>query len=147
MDDSWYWLIWLLLAVGLVVGELFTGTFVFLMLATGAAAAALTGVLGGGLGVQALVFTLVSVFTMIGVRPYVRKRLHRQAESAPMGLEAIEGSSGLVLEKVDQDTGLIKIGGEMWSARSYDASQVIEPGERVRVIEVKGAVAMVWREA
>lgn len=143
-----YWLLWLLLAVGLVVGELFTGTFVFLMLAAGAAAAALAGVVGANLAGQALVFTIVSIVAMIGVRPYVRKRLHRQAElAAPMGLEAIEGSSGLVLEKVDQDAGLIKIGGEMWSARSYDASQVIEPGERVRVIEVKGAVAMVWREA
>jgi membrane protein implicated in regulation of membrane protease activity len=40
----------------------------------------------------------------------------------------------------------VQIGGEMWSARAYDATQVIEPGERVRVIEVKGATALVWRE-
>jgi membrane protein implicated in regulation of membrane protease activity len=63
-----------------------------------------------------------------------------------MGLEAIEGAEGLVLERVDVDRGLVKIGGEMWSARSYDATQVFEPGTRVRVIEVKGATALVWRE-
>jgi membrane protein implicated in regulation of membrane protease activity len=34
----------------------------------------------------------------------------------------------------------------MWSARADDATQVFEPGERVRVIEVKGATALVWRE-
>jgi membrane protein implicated in regulation of membrane protease activity len=61
-------------------------------------------------------------------------------------VEAIEGSAGLVLEQVDTDHGLVKIDGEMWTARSYDATQVMEPGERVRVVEVRGATAMVWRD-
>ena len=139
-------LLWLALAVALVVGELYTGTFVFLMIAAGAGAASVIAAAGGGLGFQALVFSLVSILSLVGIRPIVRRRLHRQAEPAPMGLEAIEGTTGLVLERVNQDAGLIKIGGEMWSARSFDAAQVIEPGERVRVIEVKGAVAIVWRE-
>jgi membrane protein implicated in regulation of membrane protease activity len=34
----------------------------------------------------------------------------------------------------------------LWSARAYDATQVFEPGDRVRVIEVKGVTAMVWRD-
>ena len=44
------------------------------------------------------------------------------------------------------DHGLIKIDGELWSARPYDASQTFDPGERVRVIEVRGATALVWKE-
>ncbi len=63
-----------------------------------------------------------------------------------MGLEAIEGSSRLVLEQVDVDHGLVKIDGELWSARPYDATQIFAAGERVRVIEVKGATALVWRD-
>ncbi len=50
-----------------------------------------------------------------------------------------------MLEQVDADHGLVKIDGEIWRARSYDATQEFEPGERVRVIEVKGATAMVWQ--
>ena len=61
-------------------------------------------------------------------------------------MAAIEGSTGLVLERVDSDHGMIKIEGELWTARAYDATEVFQPGERVRVIEVKGATAMVWRE-
>jgi membrane protein implicated in regulation of membrane protease activity len=41
---------------------------------------------------------------------------------------------------------MVKIGGELWQARPYDATQVIDAGLRVRVVEVKGATALVWRE-
>jgi membrane protein implicated in regulation of membrane protease activity len=82
----------------------------------------------------------------MGARPLIQRRFHRDSDSAPMGLAAIEGAAGLVLERVDADHGLIKIEGEMWTARPYDATQVMEPGERVRVIEIKGATALVWRE-
>ena len=59
---------------------------------------------------------------------------------------AIEGTSCLVLERVDADHGLVKIDGETWRARSFDGTQAYEPGDRVRVIEVKGATAMVWKD-
>ena len=42
--------------------------------------------------------------------------------------------------------GMVKIDGETWSARSYDATQTFEPGDRVHVIEVRGATALVWRD-
>ena len=41
---------------------------------------------------------------------------------------------------------MVKIGGELWPARPYDATQVIEAGQQVRVVEVKGATALVWKE-
>jgi len=142
--DEWVW--WLIAGVLLAVAELFTGTFVLLMFATGALAATGAAALGAHLAVQVLVFALVSSLGLVAVRPAIRNRLHAGADPAQMGLEAIEGSEGVVLEQVDVDRGLVKVGGEMWSARSYDARQVIPPGERVRVIEVKGATALVWRE-
>jgi membrane protein implicated in regulation of membrane protease activity len=92
------------------------------------------------------VFGLVSLLALVGVRPTLQHHLHAHAESAPMGLEAIEGSTGLVLERIDMDHGLIKIDGELWTARPYDASQSFETGDRVRVIEVRGATALVWKE-
>jgi len=137
---------WVIVGAALVVAEIFTGTFVLVMFSAGAFAAAVAAGLGGGYAIQGVVFALVSALALAGVRPSISRRLHRGAEHAEMGLEAIEGSEGLVLERVDADRGLVKIGGEMWSARSYDATQVFEPGVRVRVIEVKGAIALVWRE-
>lgn len=141
-------LLWVVLAAVLAVAELFTFTFVLLMLAGGAAAAGLAAALGASLPVQALVFALVSLLALGAVRPLIQR--HRLAETdgsqTPFGLAAIEGSSGLVLEPVSAEAGLIKIDGEMWTARAYDATQVIAAGQRVRVIEVKGATAMVWRD-
>jgi membrane protein implicated in regulation of membrane protease activity len=139
------WL-WLVVGVALVVAEVFTTTFVLIMFAAGAFAAAAAAALGLPLWAQALAFAVVSAAALAGVRPLIQRHWHRSSDAAPVGLAAIEGSAGLVLERVDADHGLIKIDGEMWSARPYDATQVIEPGERVRVIEIKGATALVWRE-
>ena len=41
---------------------------------------------------------------------------------------------------------LVKIGGEQWTARVYDATQILEPGQKVQVIDIKGATALVWRQ-
>ena len=53
------------------------------------------------------------------------------------------GQSALVLERVDSNGGQVKLGGEVWSARSYDGAQVFEPGQRVSVLEIQGATALV----
>ena len=48
--------------------------------------------------------------------------------------------------RISCSQGMVKIGGELWQARPYDATQVIDAGQVVRVVEVKGATALVWRE-
>lgn len=128
------------------VAEIFTGTFVLVMFAFGALFAVIPAALGAPVWAQGLTFALVAALSLMSVRPVIQKHLHSSGESAPMGLEAMEGSAGLVLERIDLDHGLVKIEGEMWSARPYDASQTFETGERVRVIEVRGATALVWKE-
>jgi membrane protein implicated in regulation of membrane protease activity len=139
-------LLWLVIAVGLAIAEVFTGTFVLIMLSAGALAAAATAGLHGDLWVQGLMFAIVSVLAVAVVRPAIRRRLDESGPDAQIGLAAIEGAPCLVIEHVDADHGLVKIEGETWRARSFDATQEYEPGERLRVIEVKGATAMVWRD-
>jgi membrane protein implicated in regulation of membrane protease activity len=137
---------WIVLAVVLGAAEMFTGTFVLLMLGVGALAATVPALFGAPVWLQAITFAIVSILTLSGIRPAIQRRFHSSGESTPMGIQAIEGSAGLVLENVDLDHGLVKIDGELWSARPYDASQTFETGERVRVIEVRGATALVWKE-
>jgi membrane protein implicated in regulation of membrane protease activity len=139
------WL-WLVIGVVLAIAEMFTSTFVLIMFTVGAFAAAAVAALDLPVWMQLAVFGAVSAAALAGVRPFLQQHLQRTSDHTPMGLAAIEGSAGLVLERVDADHGLIKIEGEMWSARPYDATQVMEPGERVRVIEIKGATALVWKE-
>lgn len=145
MAEVWL-VIWLVAGIVLVVAELFTTTFVLLMLAAGAFAAAATAALGVGLVGEGIVFATVSALALFGVRPALRQHLRHHDRDTPMGLDAIEGSTGLVLEDIDESHGLVKIEGELWRARPYDATQAIPAGEHVRVVEIKGATVMVWRD-
>jgi membrane protein implicated in regulation of membrane protease activity len=60
-----------------------------------------------------------------------------------MGTAALVGSRAVVLERVDGAGGRVKIGGEGWSARTFDEDHVIEPGTRVEVLKIDGATALV----
>jgi len=51
-----------------------------------------------------------------------------------------------VIEEVRDGSGMVRMRGELWQARPYDATQIIEAGQMVRVVEIKGATALVWRE-
>jgi membrane protein implicated in regulation of membrane protease activity len=137
--------IWLVAGVLLAIAELFTLDFVLIMLAAGALGAAATA-LALPLPFQLLVFAGVSALGLVAVRPAIRHRLHRGSDRIMVGNDAVEGAEATVIEQVRDGQGMVKIGGELWQARPYDATQVIDPGQRVRVVEVKGATALVWRE-
>jgi membrane protein implicated in regulation of membrane protease activity len=89
---------------------------------------------------------VVSLLALVAARPALRRHMERRELDAPIGMNAISNSSAVVLEKVDDQHGLVKIDGELWQARALDAGQVIEPGEHVRVVEIKGVTAMVWKD-
>lgn len=140
--------LWIVLGVVLAIAEIFTATLFLIMFAAGAFAAAGAAALGAPVALQALVFAVVSALTVAGMRPVIRRH-HRPAVEtgdAPFGVEAIEGSTALVLEQVDADSGMVKIDGELWTARSFDGTETYQPGSRVRVIKVRGATALVWRD-
>ena len=60
------------------------------------------------------------------------------------GTAALTGAKAVVLQRVDSDGGRVKIGGEEWSARAYMEGQVFEPGTRVEVVKIEGAIALVY---
>lgn len=137
------WAAWTAVAIGLATIETFSLDLIFIMLAGGAAAGALSAALGAPFVVAALI-ALASSAALLGVvRPVARRHL-RQPLTARTGVEALIGRQGEVLEQVDGIGGQIKLGGEIWSARSYDGSAVIEPGARVDIIEISGATALVF---
>jgi membrane protein implicated in regulation of membrane protease activity len=137
--------IWLVAGVLLAIAELFTLDFVLIMLAVAAFAAGVVGLVLP-VPVQVVAFAAVSVLGLAAVRPAIKRHLHRGADPAVMGMDAIEGAEATVVEEIAEGRGMVKIGGELWSARAYDATQVIEAGAQVRVVEVKGATALVWKE-
>ena len=141
-------LLWIVLAVALAIAEAFTATFLVIFFAVGALAAAGAAALGAPVLLQAIVFAIVSGLSVAAIRPIIMRHAKPAAETGgtAFGIEAIEGSQATVLEEVTADHGLVKIDGELWTARSFDGDEKYAPGDRVRVIKVKGATAIVWRD-
>ena len=140
--------LWIVLAIALAIGEAFTVTFLLVMFAGGAIAAAGAAALGAPFLLQVIVFALVSGLSVGALRPIIIRHARSALETGetPFGLEAMEGTHGTVLEEVGADQGMIKLDGELWQARSFDGNEKYLPGERVRVLRVKGATAIVWRD-
>lgn len=138
---AWYW--WIVVGVVLAVVEMLTVDLIFVMLAAGAVAAALASLATGNLVVQALVGVGVAGGALVVVRPVALRHL-TLPHAVRTGTAALIGSAGLVLERVDARDGRVKLGGEIWSARSYDPSEVLEPGTSVEVARIDGATAVVY---
>ena len=139
------WVIWLIAACVLGVGEMHQGGFYLAPFAAGAALAAVLALLGVGVGLSAIVFVLASGIVFATLRP-VAQRHRRLPPSIRTGAAALVGRPAIVLERIanDEGVGCVKIdGGEVWTARSYDEHEVIDAGERVEVVEIRGATALV----
>jgi len=50
-----------------------------------------------------------------------------------------------VLQRVDASSGLVRIGGEQWTARPYMEGEVFDEGTQVEVAEIKGATALIYK--
>ena len=138
------WLVWALAAVALAVGEIYTpGLFYLGPVAFAAVGAAVVAAVGAGWIVQLLVFAGGSIASLAILRPIARRHL-RLPGMLRTGTAALVGGDALVVERVDATGGRVKIGGEVWSARAYDESQVLEPGARVEVMKIEGATALVY---
>jgi membrane protein implicated in regulation of membrane protease activity len=140
------WIAWLVAAGVLGWGELHTGALYLAPFAAGAVAAAVLSLVGAGTAVSVIVFAAGSLLTLTALRP-VARRHRRLPPPIRTGAAALVGRSAVVLERVanNEGVGCVKIDGEVWTARSYDDDDVIDAGERVEVVEIRGATAMVVR--
>jgi membrane protein implicated in regulation of membrane protease activity len=138
------WVAWAIVAVGLAVGEIFTpGLFFLGPIALAAVASAIAAAIGGGVAVQVIVFAAASLASLAVLRPLARAHL-RMPPALRTGTAALVGARAVVTQRVDENGGRIKLGGEEWSARSYIPGQAYEPGQHVEVAEIRGATALVY---
>ena len=138
------WVLWLIAAIVFAVGEVLTMGFFLAPFAVGALVAAVVAAAGGGLVVSGLAFLAVSSVAFMGLRPIARRHMKLPAELRT-GTAALVGKTGTVTERTDADSGSVRIEGDVWTARSYD-EEPIEPGARVNIVEIKGAIALVLKD-
>lgn len=136
--------LWLISALVLASAEALTGDMFLLMLGGGALAAATVSWLADWpIWAEGLVFLIVSVLLLVLVRPALRRRL--TPREPRLGIQALEGRSALVLDRVARDVGRVKLDGQVWTARPLNDGDVYEPGESVTVVHIDGATAVVFR--
>jgi membrane protein implicated in regulation of membrane protease activity len=136
------WLFWLIAAAILGVGEIATTGLFLAPFAGGAVVAAIVTAAGAGTAIGLVAFLVVSLVLLAGLRPIARAHLRRPA-TLRTGTAALVGRTATVVERIDPDHGSVRLEGELWRARSFDEDEVIEPGTRVHVIEIRGVTAVV----
>ncbi len=140
-DNDWF--VWTVAAVLLAVGEIFSIDMVMGMLAIAALVALVVALLGGGWVVQIIAFAVVAVGTALVRPPADRPPAARRAGRALRHGRACRGSLATSSRTSPTGSGLVRIGGEVWTAEALEEGSVIPAGSRVEVVEIRGATAVV----
>jgi membrane protein implicated in regulation of membrane protease activity len=144
---------WIALALVLAAVEVATVDFVFLMLVGGTLVGALAAALGAPFTLQVLLAVAAALVLLVAVRPAVVRRV-RVGSPTLTGTAALVGREARVVETVTDAGGRIRLGGEVWSARTPPGTGPVAhpdgagaaallPGRTVRVLAIEGATAVV----
>jgi membrane protein implicated in regulation of membrane protease activity len=131
-------IIWLVLLVVFAIIEGITVGLASLWFALGALAALLVSLFCGNLWVQTFVFAVVSLVTLLLVRPMASKLLQPKGK-IPTNADRFIGKTGVVVEAIDNLTakGQVKVAGQLWTARSA-ADTLISAGVEVTILSIEG---------
>ena len=137
------WELWLIVSGVCLVIEIITTGFLVFWLAIGALFAVLTSLFTDNIIIQTAVFVISSGILIFLTKPFVKKFLNN---SRPVLTNAysIIGKHGLVVEDINQTlgTGLIKVDGEVWSAKC-EKDKIISKGSEVEILALDGVKAVV----
>lgn len=133
---------WLVIAGAALVVELVTVVFVAVYVAAGALAAALAAALGAPVWVQFAALLAGTALPLAATRPLLVRSLRGTPRPRSAGWR-LTGRRGTVTRELRPgDPGLVRVGGDVWSALPY-LDQVIGVGTAVEVVDVDGLVVQV----
>ena len=130
------WAIWFIVGAALMAGELLVTAAVLGPIGLAAFGAGIVAAVGAGSEVQIASFIVFTLLSLVFARPIAKRHLLSPPPELRTNAPALVGEEALVMQQVDRDSGQVKVGGEVWSARPVDPLDVFEPGERVIVESV-----------
>lgn len=136
-------LLWLIVIVVFVAMELSTVTLTSIWFAAGGLAALFVAMLGGNLAVQIIAFLVVAFGLLALTRKWADKFLDGKKQST--NADRAIGEEIRVTQRVSNldRTGRAIVHGQDWAVRSKDDDIIIEKGELVRVLQIKGVKLIV----
>jgi membrane protein implicated in regulation of membrane protease activity len=136
-------MVWLIVAAVLGVVEIVTVTLAFGLVAIAALIAAAAGAAGAGASLQFGAF-VVACATGLGLARPLAMRHVRQSPLPRPAAAALLGRTAVVVEEVGAHGGRVRIGTDLWPARSYDETLTIPAGSLVEVLHIENATALVY---
>ena len=127
------WMLWLALAGGLIILELFSGTFYLLMIAVAMLAAALAALAGATVAIQLLLAAVIGVAATAVLR---RRRRPKPSHDPNINLD-IGQTLHVPRWHADHGTARVMYRGAMWDVE-LAAGAVARPGQFV-IREIRGS--------
>lgn len=137
------WLFWLIVSGIFFALEIVTVGFLLFWFAIGSLIAMIVSFFVSSIYIQAVVFLVSSTILLFFTRP-LAKKITKNSDSVNTNAFSIVGKRGVVLKDINSidGTGQVKIGTEVWSAKSYSGEH-ISTGSEVEVVEIDGVKAVV----
>ncbi|MGB3828695.1 MAG: NfeD family protein [Ornithinimicrobium sp.] len=140
-ETQWLWWTGAALVLGLI--EIASLDLVFTMLAAAALVAAVSAYVGAAFPIQVITFVLTAVLLLALLRPLLLRQLKLTGPAPSTNADANVGQEAEVLVAVTDRSGMVKLRGEQWSARTSNAGEELAPGQMVSVVRIDGATAVV----
>ena len=125
---------WLIAMVVFVAAEAATVSLVALWFVGGALAAMIASLLGAGVLVQVVLFTLVSSLLLAAFRPVLRKYIAVKKTST--NADRLVGQQAVVTQPIGGGIDAGEVAGVLWTAL---ADTPIAAGAHVKILRVEGA--------
>jgi membrane protein implicated in regulation of membrane protease activity len=128
--------IWIAVTIAAVVAESLTSALVAIWFMPSAIITMILSFFTVPVKVQLLVFMVISVMLIVMSKTVFKTTLGAHART---NADAVIGEQAIVTERICniENKGLVKVRGQIWSARSADGID-FEPGEIVSVISIEG---------
>jgi membrane protein implicated in regulation of membrane protease activity len=137
------WLLWLIAAGLFAGGEVASLDLVLLMFAGGALGGMGVALLGGPVLLQLVAFVVVSVGLLVVIRPIAKRHLVDRTPEQIDGVAVLVGREAVVSQRVDRASGRIRLGQDVWTARTQLDGEAYEVGVEVRIVQIEGPIAYV----
>ncbi len=133
------WQFWLILAGVFFVAEIITVGFLVFWLGVGALIAALVSLFTGNVIIQTTIFVITSTLLIFCTRTLAKKITAK--DNKKTNTYSIIGKTGIVTKDIlENQVGQVKIGSEVWTAKS---DVRIDAGTKVNIVNIDGVKVIV----
>lgn len=133
---------WAVALAAFAVAEGLTVSLTSIWFALGALCALITAAFTDRILTQLIVFLIMSLLTLLLIRPLVRR--HLSGRRVATNADRAVGEEAVVTEEIDNlnAKGQAAVNGAVWTARSENG-EIVRAGERVRVLRIEGVKLIV----